>query len=305
MLSERDVEYFLAIVENQNISRAAEYLHITQPALSRFLYRLEKQLGSKLFYRGKTKLSLTDAGSCYLIYAKQYVGLVEEMQEHFMCFKKHWKNTIRIGLPSQIANYIFSEVVLSFFNEHMEITANMKYGTTKELSILLKNGQLDFSMLCAPLKLEDFTNEIIAHDRILLAVPGELTGYHRLEHCFDGDVPIIRLSDIENQHFFVTESFYQSCVQTLLKATGFIPKYITYVPSMQAALELATKGIGIAFVMESMVRHVTITNKSPVFYALESDASTINFYLTYNNIALQRNKSLKLFYDHCLTYFSK
>ena len=58
----RVLNYFLAVAREENISKAAEYLHITQPTLSRQLKELEEELGAELFIRGKRNLSLTDEG---------------------------------------------------------------------------------------------------------------------------------------------------------------------------------------------------------------------------------------------------
>lgn len=70
----RVLRYFLAVAREENISRAAEVLHITQPTLSRQLSQMEEELGVILFERGTRRIRLTDAGSCCAAGQKKLSG---------------------------------------------------------------------------------------------------------------------------------------------------------------------------------------------------------------------------------------
>ena len=76
----RVLEYFLAVAREQSITRAAEFLHITQPTLSRQLTELEQELGQQLLIRGKRKVTLTEAGSFFRKRADEIVSLAERTQ---------------------------------------------------------------------------------------------------------------------------------------------------------------------------------------------------------------------------------
>lgn len=78
----RELQYFLTVVQEENISRAAEVLHITQPTLSRQMAQLEEELGAQLFVRGK-HLVLTDAGIMLCHRAEEVVGLMEKIETEF------------------------------------------------------------------------------------------------------------------------------------------------------------------------------------------------------------------------------
>ena len=73
----KTLQYFLAVVREENISRAAEVLHITQPALSRYMSQLEEELGTQLFIRGR-HLTLTDAGVMLRQRAEEVVSLMDK-----------------------------------------------------------------------------------------------------------------------------------------------------------------------------------------------------------------------------------
>lgn len=76
----RELRYFLAVVREENITRAAESLHIAQPSLSKQLMELEKKLGKKLLIRGKRKITLTEEGFFWRKRAEEILELVEKTQ---------------------------------------------------------------------------------------------------------------------------------------------------------------------------------------------------------------------------------
>ena len=76
----RVLRYFLAVAREESISGAAEYLHLTQPTLSRQLMDLEEELGKKLFTRGNRKVTLTEDGILFRKRASEIVELVEKTE---------------------------------------------------------------------------------------------------------------------------------------------------------------------------------------------------------------------------------
>ena len=78
----RVLQYFLTIAQEENISRAAEVLHITQPTLSRQIHQLEEELGTQLFLRGR-RLTLTDGGILLKHHAEEILALVDKTLSDF------------------------------------------------------------------------------------------------------------------------------------------------------------------------------------------------------------------------------
>lgn len=76
----RTLQYFLTIAREESISGAAEYLHVTQPTLSRQMKELEEELGKQLFIRGKRRITLTDEGMILRKRAEEILGLVERAE---------------------------------------------------------------------------------------------------------------------------------------------------------------------------------------------------------------------------------
>lgn len=83
MIETRLLTYFLAVAREQNITRAAETLHIAQPSLSTQMMQLEEEVGKKLFERGKKKTVLTQDGALFRSYAEEIIALLEKCQSAF------------------------------------------------------------------------------------------------------------------------------------------------------------------------------------------------------------------------------
>ena len=98
----RVLRYFLAVAREENISRAAEVLHITQPTLSRQISQLEEELGAQLFVRGK-RLMLTDAGLMLRRRAEEVAELVDKINDALATLKESGE------LDEIIAKYISAD----------------------------------------------------------------------------------------------------------------------------------------------------------------------------------------------------
>lgn len=107
---------------------------------------------------------------------------------------------------------------------------------------------------------------------------------------------------IADRRFFVTESFYQSSVKILLNAIGASPGRMTYVPNLNVAWQMASKGIGIAFIMQSMLRHKHLT-PAPDYCMLDAPESTLHYTLSYRKTTLAGNPLLMRFIEHCQNSF--
>ena len=93
----RVLRYFLAVAREENISAAAEYLHLTQPTLSRQLMDLEEELGKKLFLRGNRKITLTEDGILFRKRANEILDLVKKTEAEFRSADENIAGDIYIG----------------------------------------------------------------------------------------------------------------------------------------------------------------------------------------------------------------
>lgn len=112
----RDLTYLLAIARQQNITRAAESLYLSQPTLSKFLKGLEGELGLPLFERLGYKYIPTYAGEQYIKKAKEILALKKELDQQMGDIIKNNEGYLKIGLPRN-AGYVYASLHAAYFHE--------------------------------------------------------------------------------------------------------------------------------------------------------------------------------------------
>ena len=145
----RVLRYFLAVVREQNISRAAESLHLTQPTLSRQLAELEAEIGRPLFERGR-RLSLTEAGVMLRHRAEEAVALVDRIEADF----RHAEDiggTLAIGSGVYAAGSEVIRTLEEFSLRYPKVQYEIYTNSADTLRERLDAGLLDFALLQEPI----------------------------------------------------------------------------------------------------------------------------------------------------------
>ncbi len=104
----RTLRYFLAAAQEENITRAADILHVTQPTLSRQIMDLERELGATLILRGKNGLTLTDDGIFFKQRAEEIVELANRLEQSFAERNVDVSGVISIGATEAIGSRLFA-----------------------------------------------------------------------------------------------------------------------------------------------------------------------------------------------------
>ena len=110
----RTLRYFLTAAQEENITRAADILHVTQPTLSRQLMDLERELGVTLMLRGKKGLTLTDDGIYFRQRAAEIVELSDRLEQSFAEQNNDISGVISIGATEAVGSRMFAKLVKQF-----------------------------------------------------------------------------------------------------------------------------------------------------------------------------------------------
>lgn len=166
------IEYILKIAEENNITRAAQKLHLTQPALNQQLLRLERELGLQLFYRSRTDWHPTKAGEIYLENARKMLLLKQETYKQLEDLAVRQKGTLSIAFTPGRGTSMFSYVYPKFHQRYPEITVEPSELSVRRQQELIARGQLDlgFQTLCDVHRTDDEYIPL-ATEEIYLAVP--------------------------------------------------------------------------------------------------------------------------------------
>lgn len=152
----RVLTYFLTVAREENITRAAEVLHITQPTLSRQLVQLEQELGVKLFERGKSKITLTDEGVLLRRRSEEIVDLTDKTEKEFIEQNNIMGGEIFIGSGETNNMHIMADLIKKFSEEYPNVKYNFHSGNADDIKERINKGLIDIGLLMEPISIEKY-----------------------------------------------------------------------------------------------------------------------------------------------------
>lgn len=151
----RVLKYFLTVVQEENLSKAAEALFLTQPTLSRQIAALEEELGTTLFMRGK-KLALTEDGMLLRRRAEEIVRMVEKTEQEFVESTENIGGTISIGTGGLYSFGALTNILNTFKADYPKVQFEFYTNNADYVKDRLDKGLLDFGLLLEPVDIEKY-----------------------------------------------------------------------------------------------------------------------------------------------------
>ena len=278
-------DYIYEVYKEKSFTSAAKKLFISQPALSTTIRRAEEELGFKVFERGTSPLSLTDAG-------KVYIASIEEMYK----IERHLKNYVENIYSLNVGDISVSGAafISSFILPKIIMEYSKRYPGIKILFIESNSLNLQEKLLSEEIEIlidYDFDEKVfetipLKKEKILLAVPkafeindlfkeNQLTAedVHQDRHL-EADVQSVDLSRFKDEKFIQLKAGnnMQKKGEKMCKQYGFVPQSIIKVDQLMTAYNIAASGMGIAFTTDSVVKAVSDT-ANLIFYKLEGKHS--------------------------------
>lgn len=153
----RVLRYYLTVAREENITRAAEILHITQPTLSRQMAELEDELNTKLFERTNRKIVLTEAGMLLRRRAEELVSLAEKTELEFKNSGEELTGLISIGSGvSAVVSENLPDLIQTYSNRYPHVRFELHTGTAAVIKDQLDKGLLDVGILMEPVEVEKY-----------------------------------------------------------------------------------------------------------------------------------------------------
>ena len=167
----RQMKYILTLAETRNMTRAAEKLYISQPALSHYLKCVEDELGAQLFDRSTAPMSLTYAGRCYVERARAILLENEQLKRQMRDITQHMSGKLTIGTSRDRASYMMPRILPEFAALYPGIEIEVYTASGKKLFEELRTGRVDMVLL--PLAGQDdlkgLSSELIYSEELVLA----------------------------------------------------------------------------------------------------------------------------------------
>ena len=146
----RVLRYFLEIARQENMTRAAEYLHVSQPTLSKQMKELETELGKKLFRRGSSSVTLTSEGMLLRKRAEDILYMVDKTTDEFHALDDVTGGEVRIGCAESDQIKYLARVIKKFKEKYPLLRYHLSSGDTEQVTERLDRGLFDFAVIVEP-----------------------------------------------------------------------------------------------------------------------------------------------------------
>lgn len=237
---------FYIVAKNKNMTRASEELHISEPAISQSIKKLEEQLGGTLFLRSNKGMELTKEGEMFFNYVKGALELINNAENEFTSFKGLEKGEIKIGCSTTLTKLVLLETIKLFHIRYPNINIIIQNDLTSNLLNDLKIGKLDFVI---------FNESDIKEKNLHLTKIKELSQGFIYNPTYIED-KIKNYNDLNNYNIILQkqESNTRQLIDSILLKQGIklIPK--TEVVSQDLITELVNIGLGIGFVIIDLAK---------------------------------------------------
>ena len=150
----RVLSYFLTVAREENITKAAALLHVTQPTISRQLMQLEEELGVKLFRRSNHSILLTEQGMLLKRRAQELVSLAEKTKRE-LSQEEALGGEISIGSGEYQNSSLLAEILAAFHERHPGVCFTMFSGNSDDIKERMERGLLDIGFLLEPCRPEN------------------------------------------------------------------------------------------------------------------------------------------------------
>ncbi|MDE7301986.1 MAG: LysR family transcriptional regulator [Oscillospiraceae bacterium] len=152
----RVLRYFLTVVREESITKAADVLHITQPTLSRQLSQMEEEVGVKLFHRGTRRITLTNEGILLRRRAEEILQLVDKTEKELIEQEEQVEGKISIGCGEIAAVQILPKLIKAFREKYPQVTFDIFTATADLVKEQMDKGLLDIGLLLEPVDIEKY-----------------------------------------------------------------------------------------------------------------------------------------------------
>lgn len=263
-----NLEYFLVVAEEQNITRAAQRLYISQQSLSNHIRRLEKDFDTKLFERTPV-MSLTYSGKKLARAAEQILAIKRQVTVEIDDINHHRRGNIRVGISHTRGRVLLPDILPGFKKAYPYVELSVVEGNTVELSDRISHGEIDLMIDFAPIMVSDIITVPIMTERLFICIPKWIIKEHFPGLSSDmiaAKMAAAAVDDFISYPFLMMTPGNQVRIMLdkLFVKEGLTPRIALETENIETLLALCIKGMGITFYPELFVRNLGLPFKQPV-----------------------------------------
>ncbi|WP_196590916.1 LysR family transcriptional regulator [Pectinatus frisingensis] len=240
----RQLNYFLTIVEEGQITAAAKKLCMSQPPLSHQIKLLENELGVKLFKRGPRQITLTDAGKILAARSRQILDLTDSTIKEIDDFKHGFRGTLTIGTVSSSGNILLNKGMTRFHQEYNDVKFEIHEGNTYTLIDLLMKGIIEVGIVRTPFKNSLFNCKYSTAEPMAAVM--------NKNYDWNNNSANITIDELKNRPLIIYRRF-EKLINDTCEKYGFKPLIFCKNDDARTSILWANAGHGIAIVPHSAV----------------------------------------------------
>jgi DNA-binding transcriptional LysR family regulator len=237
------LQSFILVATTTSFSKAAEILHLTQPAITHQIKNLEEELGEVLIERRGRSLVLTPAGEVFLEFAKQINNLTIAARETIHHFTSV-RGRLTIGAGTTNTIFRLPDILKNYRQSHPQVEIRIRNGDSDLISRLVSENAVDLGMVTTVNPLLNLETKSLFSDGILLVAPPG----------FPKNVITMKELEAESLILFRSGSGFRRFLDERFYQHQFIPNTTMELESMEAIIRLVASGLGLAFLPELAVR---------------------------------------------------
>ncbi len=235
----KDMRAFYAIVEEGNISHAAQRLDIAQPALSRQMKRLEQSLGVQLFERGSRRIRLTEAGRVLYTRVEHILGMVDGTVREITEIGSGVAGAIRLGTITTSGAMLLPELIAEFHRRYPQVTFQIWEAEGARILELLDNRVIEIGITRTQVDSKLYESIILPNEPLVMIM-------NRDQNCGENEQEV-RFEELKDRPLIIPLR-WQSMFIANCRKQGFEPNIICVSDSIVQDLLFAKMGMGIAMV---------------------------------------------------------
>jgi DNA-binding transcriptional LysR family regulator len=232
------LESFVEVARRGNVSRAAEALFLTQPAITARLKSLESDLGTELFVRTGRGMKLSDAGRAFLPYAERTLATVDEGRQLVANLRQGNVGALVIAAAPAVSTYVLPGILRAFRTTHPNVRLGVRTGHTEEVLEMVLRAEAHVG-IGRPIRHPDVELISLFDDEMLLVVAA------RHPFASRGKVSLAELA-VERLILFDRTSSYHELTSNLFRQAGVVPSSTLELDNVEAAKKMVQQGLGVA-----------------------------------------------------------
>jgi LysR family transcriptional regulator, benzoate and cis,cis-muconate-responsive activator of ben and cat genes len=246
----RGLQCFVTLAEELNFSRAAERLHVAQPALSQQIRSLEERVGTQLIDRTRRPLRLTEAGQYLATEARQILNSLAEATLGTLEIGAGRRGWLSVGFTRSSMYSVLPPALKAFHQAYPQVELKLFEMLTDEQADALRDMRIHIGIGRQPLAVPGYTTLPLLRESlvVLMASDHPLAGQKKVRIDELADTPLILYPKHQNAQFKRT-------VQALYRDAGVTPFVAHEAYEIQTAIALVAAGLGVTVVGESVARH--------------------------------------------------